>query len=205
MKFSPVLFAATAALCLSNCKTMDYLIGPPLPRSTPRDEEAQYQQEQQRRLPPGTPAGPTPFAPPESAGVQANPYTRANIYNTIPKVLAMKRPPASEFSDPPNVADARLSQIEAVVRHELEAKGYSIGGAGAQDASVQIDYETSPTLVVGGTGWDYSVTVTFMLGGDSIGNSSCRWLNTKPGSFESLLKTLTTQAVGKVPAEGKQQ
>ena len=129
-----------------------------------------------------------------------NPSTRGAFYGEMPRAVGLGRVLEGHETEPRASVDSRLQQIETQVRNTLNGRGYSTSGG---EVRVMVDYETCPTMHPGGVGWDHSVTVAFMNGDLKVGSSTCRWVNHESATIDSLLGTLTTGALARVPAATK--
>lgn len=142
--------------------------------------------------------------------VTENPASRNVFYGPMPKAVTLEWVFSGHEGEPRAAVESRLRQIEAVVKSQLQSKGYTVLGVLRSGASadellvrVQVDYETSPTLEVGSRGWDHSVSVACVQGEDTLGSATCRWINHESDTVDGILQTLATKAAAHIPAAEK--
>lgn len=131
----------------------------------------------------------------------------SQIYHPeISKSIGITRAPQDDKSGPKSAIEGRLSQIEGFVQQALTAKGYTVqtgAAAAAMGVKVVIDYDSTPAMTAGDSGWDHEVKLSLIEGGDSLGAVSCRWSNLDSESIDPVLKQLTQRAAAKIPGPSK--
>ena len=148
-----------------------------------------------------------PAGPPQ---VVENPATRNAFYGGMPRDVTLEWVLSGHENESRTSVESRLQRIESLTKSQLQSKGYNVRGVLHGGSStdpeivrVQVDYETCPTLAVGGRGRDHSVIVTCIQGEDVLGTCTCRWIDSEAADIDGLLDTLATKAAATIPAAVK--
>ena len=87
---------------------------------------------------------------------------------------------------------------------DMQTKGYSTFTMTSPDcplyttATISIDYSTRPAIFADGK-WDHSVSISFTHYPRHLGNTEAIWRGFASESIDSILMTLSLEAMGKVP------
>lgn len=135
-------------------------------------------------------------------------YATAFFKKDLPRRMYISPPAPIFHSEPQSVVSPRIRQMSSAIQFQLEKKGYEVSTSPSLEAyggtQIQIDYSTRPSPFRVGE-WDHSVEMkvwgNYMK--DYYGAVNSNWNDYPSESIDSILLSLTLNALDKFPARVK--